>query len=157
MADSAPKTETPATHTSVSGSGHEFAPATEDTVAERLPEDIQEINRRGYLRDSFFDFDFHAVRPDQREVLARDAAWLEGWETVKVRIESHCDERGAARYNLPLGEKRAGEDLEYLKSPGIDPSRIEMVSHTKERPFESGHDEGAWTQNRRDHLLVVAR
>lgn len=157
MADSAPKTETPASRTSVAGSDREFAPATEATAAERLPDDIQEINRRGYLKDSFFDFDSYAVRPDQREVLARDAAWLKRWGTVKFRIEGHCDERGTAQYNLALGEKRASEDLEYLKSLGIDSSRIELVSYGKERPFDSGHDEGAWSQNRRDHLLVVAR
>ena len=125
--------------------------------AERLPEDVREINRRGYLKDNFFDYNAYEVRPDQREPLARDAAWLKKWPTVKVRIEGHCDERGTAQYNLALGERRAEADREYLTALGIDPSRIELISYGKERPFAAGHEASAWEQNRRDHLLVVSR
>jgi peptidoglycan-associated lipoprotein len=125
--------------------------------AERLPDDVAEINRKGYLKDNFFDFDQAAIRADQREVLAGDASWLKKWPTVKVRVEGHCDERGTAQYNLALGERRAEADREYLASLGIDTTRVELVSYGKERPFAPGHDEGAWAQNRRDHFVVTAR
>jgi peptidoglycan-associated lipoprotein len=136
----------------------DFAPKPNtDATVERLPDDVAEINRKGYLKDNFFDFDQAAIRADQREVLAGDASWLKKWPTVKVRVEGHCDERGTAQYNLALGERRAEADREYLASLGIDTTRVELVSYGKERPFAPGHDEGAWAQNRRDHFVVTAR
>lgn len=127
-----------------------------DGTVEKLPADVQEINRKGSLKDSFVDFDRYESRPDQRDRLAADAEWLRRWPTVKVRIEGNCDERGTAGYNMALGEKRAAEAKEYLTTLGIDRSRIEIVSYGKEKPFVDGHDESAWSQNRRDHVLVTA-
>src|SRR6185503_7109669 len=69
--------------------------------------DIEEMNRRGYLKDVFFDFDKDDIRPDQRDALAADADWLKKNPTVKVTIEGHCDERGTRQYNMALGERRA--------------------------------------------------
>ena len=136
----------------------DFAPKPgTDAIVERLPEDVAEINRKGYLKDNFFDFDQAQIRADQREVLSGDASWLKKWPTVKVRIEGHCDERGTAQYNLALGEKRAEADREYLASLGIDAARVELVSYGKERPFSQGHDESSWAQNRRGHFVVIAR
>jgi peptidoglycan-associated lipoprotein len=136
----------------------DFAPKPgTDSIVERLPDDVNEINKKGYLKDNFFDFDQAAIRADQREVLSVDASWLKKWPTVKVRVEGHCDERGTAQYNLALGEKRAEADREYLASLGIDTARVELVSYGKERPFANGHDEAAWAQNRRGHFVVVAR
>src|SRR5512140_2460744 len=37
---------------------------------------IDEMNRTGYLKDAFFDYNRYEIRPDQRETLARDADWL---------------------------------------------------------------------------------
>jgi len=43
---------------------------------------------------------------------------------------------------------------DYLVSLGIDPSRIDIVSYGKEKPFALGHDEQSWAQNRRAHFVV---
>jgi peptidoglycan-associated lipoprotein len=147
----------PAPASTVAGDQKDFAPTGRDAAVESLPQDVVEINKRGYLGDTFFDFDRSDVRTDQRDVLSKDAGWLRKWPTVKVRIEGHCDERGTAQYNLALGERRAEADREYLASLGVDGKRMEVVSYGKEKPFAVGHDEQAWSQNRRDHFLVVAR
>ena len=134
------------------------APAARPAVAEdMLPSSVDEINKLGYLKDAFFDFDKAEIRTDQRDKLAADGTWLRSHPSVKVRIEGHCDERGTASYNMALGERRAAAVQEYLVSLGVDASRMQTISYGKERPFAMGHDEAAWAQNRRGHFLVTAR
>ena len=145
---------TPPAPTSVS------APAT---MAEMEPQpeapvhiSVDELNRKGYVRDAFFDYNQYEIRPDQRDTLTKDGAWLRERPTVKILIEGHCDERGTAQYNMALGQQRAEAVKDYLVQLGIDPARIQIISYGKERPFVTGHDERAWAQNRRDHFLVTA-
>ncbi len=125
--------------------------------SDALPVSVSEINRRGYLKDVFFDFDQAAIRADGRGVLSSDATWLTRWPSVKIMVEGHCDERGTQQYNMALGEKRAEAVKEYLETLGVPEARIQIVSYGKERPFATGHDETAWSQNRRDHFVVTAR
>ncbi|MFN7987518.1 MAG: peptidoglycan-associated lipoprotein Pal [Thermoanaerobaculia bacterium] len=128
-----------------------------EPVAETLPADLAELNRKGYLKDVFFDYDQYDVRADQRDAMAANAEWLKKWPTVKIQIEGHCDERGSNKYNMALGDKRANAAKDYLVSLGIDASRVSTISYGEERPFVEGHDEAAWAQNRRGHFLVTAK
>jgi peptidoglycan-associated lipoprotein len=75
----------------------------------------------------------------------------------QVTIEGHCDERGTAEYNLALGERRALAARSYLVSLGIPAERVRIVSYGKEFPFEQGHDESAWSKNRRAHFVITAK
>ena len=126
-------------------------------VAESLPADLAELNRKGYLKDIFFDLDLSEVRGDQRDAMAANAEWLKKWPAVKVQIEGHCDERGSNKYNMALGDRRASATRDFLVSLGIDAGRIATISYGKERPFVEGHDEAAWSQNRRAHFVVTAK
>ena len=119
--------------------------------------DLEKMNKAGYLKDSFFDFDKFDIRTDQRDRLAADAEWLKKYPKVRVTVEGHCDERGTANYNMALGEKRASAVKDYLASLGIEPARIDIKSYGKERPFEKGHNEEAWAQNRRGHFVITAK
>ncbi|TMQ48600.1 MAG: peptidoglycan-associated lipoprotein Pal [Candidatus Eisenbacteria bacterium] len=103
---------------------------------------------------AFFDFDSYKLRDDARSVLGHDARVLRENGDVHVTIEGHCDERGTVEYNQALGEKRAQAARDYLVAAGIDASRIQTISYGKERPFAEGHDESAWQQNRRAHLVT---
>jgi peptidoglycan-associated lipoprotein len=108
------------------------------------------------LEPAFFDFDSYALRDDARAALDRNAQTLRGQADLKITIEGHCDERGTVEYNQALGEKRAQAARDYLVAAGIDGGRIQILSYGKERPFASGHDESAWSQNRRAQLVVRA-
>lgn len=117
---------------------------------------VEELNRKGYLKDAFFDYNRYDIRPDQRDALAKNAVWLREHPSVKITVEGHCDERGTSQYNMALGEQRAQAVKEYLVQLGIEASRIQIISFGNERPFEAGHDEKAWAQNRRDHFVMTA-
>lgn len=101
------------------------------------------------LENIYFDFDKYDLREDARATLAADAKQLEGKADARVLIEGHCDERGTVEYNLALGEKRAKAAMDYLVNYGIAAARLSSVSYGEERPADPGHDEAAWSRNRR--------
>jgi len=104
------------------------------------------------IQDAFFEYDKSELKPEARAVLTQDAEYLMQNSRTRVTIEGHCDERGTNEYNLALGDRRARAVRDFLVNYGIDGSRIEMISYGEERPFAPGHDESAWSQNRRAHF-----
>jgi peptidoglycan-associated lipoprotein len=128
-----------------------------EEVVEELPADLAELNAQGYLADVFFDTDRYDLRPEARDKLTSNAAWLQQYPTVSILVEGHCDERNTREYNLALGERRANAVRDYLIFLGVDGSRIQTISYGEERPFALGNDEAAWQLNRRAHFVIVAR
>jgi len=102
----------------------------------------------------FFDFDKYNIKPEGRQTLDRQAAWLKKYPAVTVTIEGHCDERGTREYNLALGERRANAVKDYLVAAGVSPNRITTISYGKERPVAMGSNEAAWAQNRRGVTVI---
>lgn len=101
----------------------------------------------------FFDFDRYELKPASRETLQRKAEALRSLPEIEIVIEGHADERGTIEYNLALGERRANAARRYLIDLGIDPERLSIVSYGEERPAVDGHNEAAWSQNRRDEFV----
>ena len=105
------------------------------------------------IEDVFFAFDSSDLSSAARVTLANDANIMSRMGG-SYQIEGHCDERGSAEYNLALGDRRARAVKDYLVSLGIDPARLSTISYGEERPFAEGHDEAAWSQNRRGHFVA---
>jgi len=106
------------------------------------------------IKDALFDYDKYDLRDDARQALLDDSRALKERPNIRITIEGHCDERGSEAYNLALGAKRASVAKDFLVAQGIDPARIDIISYGEERPFALGHDETAWQQNRRAHLVM---
>ena len=102
-----------------------------------------------------FDYDKWNVRGEDAGILDQKVAILQANPELRIRVGGHCDERGSDEYNLALGNRRAQAAKQYLVSHGIDASRIETQSWGEERPSVDGHDEGAWSQNRRDEFEII--
>ncbi len=128
-----------------------------------MPENEREARRSNFktnlasLEDSliYFDFDKSDIRSDMRSVLDKKARILMSNPTLLIQIEGHCDERGTVEYNIALGHRRSQATKDYMISLGIDASRIDTVSYGEERPSDSGHDESAWSKNRRAKFNVI--
>ena len=103
-----------------------------------------------------FDLDKSNIRSDDMGALDQKVAILQANPELKIRIGGHCDERGSDEYNLALGNRRAQSAKQYLVSHGIDAGRIETQSWGEERPLVNGHDENAWSQNRRDEFEPIS-
>jgi peptidoglycan-associated lipoprotein len=102
-----------------------------------------------------FDYDKANIRGEDAATLDSKVAILQANPNLRIRIHGHCDERGSDEYNLALGNRRAQAAKQYLVSHGIDASRIETQSWGEERPMVDGHDESAWSQNRRDEFEII--
>lgn len=97
----------------------------------------------------FFALDSTNLTEESKATLNRQASWLKENGKFNLTVEGHCDERGTKEYNIALGDRRANVVAEYLKSQGIDASRLETISYGKERPAVIGNNEEAWSKNRR--------
>ena len=140
-------------------------PVAEPTVvpAEPVREDIiasgslDEINRNSPLKPVYFYFDSSDITAGGRVVLDENSAVMKKYPSWTVTIEGHTDERGTAEYNLALGERRAVAARAYLVSLGVSADRLRTVSYGKEFPFDPGHDESAFSKNRRAHFVITAK
>ena len=113
-------------------------------------------NREALQADTlYFDFDSSVVKPSQESKVAAVAEYLKGNAAAAVKVEGHCDERGTEEYNRALGTRRALAVREALVRAGIDPTRVDTISFGKDRPAVPGHDEAAWSKNRRAEFVVL--
>jgi peptidoglycan-associated lipoprotein len=101
----------------------------------------------------YFDFDKYTLKTDAKSALGTNARTMRENGDASVLIQGHCDERGTVEYNLALGEKRAKAARDYLVDLGISADRIRTISYGEERPANPGHDESAWSQNRRAEFV----
>jgi len=104
----------------------------------------------------YFDFDSYDIRSDAQPVLDAQAAWLQRYTSVMVRIEGNADERGTREYNLALGSRRANSVKEFLTSHGVAADRIETISYGKEMPIDPGTTEEAFAKNRNAHTAITS-
>ena len=106
------------------------------------------------LQDVHFAFDKYDLDATAKSILMANAKWLAANKDVKVQVEGHCDERGTNEYNMALGAKRAKAAMDYVRSLGIEASRMSTVSYGEELPLDPRHNEEAWAKNRRAHFNV---
>lgn len=114
-------------------------------------------NKAGGLQTIFFAFDSSNLEGGAKETAKANAEFLKTNSKVDVQVEGHCDERGGRQYNLALGERRAKAVRDYLVAMGVEAKRISTVSYGNERTLAEGHDESAWSKNRRANFVVTAK
>lgn len=112
-------------------------------------------NTAGDLQTVFFDFNSSSLSSSARSALENNAEFLKDNPDVEVQVEGHADERGGVQYNLALGERRAKAVRDYLVAMGISSARLSTISFGKERPLAFGHNEDAWSQNRRANFVIT--
>ena len=109
----------------------------------------------GPMKDINFNFDSADLSQSARAILKENADWLKGNPAVRVQIEGHCDERGAADYNMALGAKRAQAAMDYLATLGVAANRLSTISYGEEIPVCREHTEDCWAKNRRARFVAA--
>ena len=104
-------------------------------------------------RSVFFDFDSFAVKDEFRPLVEAHARYLANNRGARATIQGNTDERGSREYNVALGQRRADAIKRMMTLLGAQDSQVETVSFGEEKPRNPGHDEGAWTQNRRGDIV----
>jgi peptidoglycan-associated lipoprotein len=103
----------------------------------------------------FFGYDQFVLSPEARDVLGRQANWLQLYPNATATIEGHADERGTREYNLALGARRANSVQAFLISRGVAPNRLRTLSYGKERPIDARSNEAGWARNRNGYTNLV--
>jgi peptidoglycan-associated lipoprotein len=129
-------------------------PMRDDAIASAS---LDDLNKSSPLKPVFFEYDSAELSADAQKTLTENATTLKRYTSWAVTIEGHCDERGTAEYNLALGERRAVTARAYLVSLGVPSDRLRTVSYGKEFPFDPGHDDTAFSKNRRAHFVITAK
>jgi peptidoglycan-associated lipoprotein len=104
---------------------------------------------RSVFAPVYFDYDSSQVKPDEAHKVEAVSKSIRKGTYGGVIVEGHADERGSREYNLALGETRSLAVRDYLVSLGVDATQIQTRSYGEEMPDDAGHDEAAWSQNRR--------
>ncbi|HOJ30731.1 MAG TPA: peptidoglycan-associated lipoprotein Pal [bacterium] len=102
----------------------------------------------------YFDFDRYNIKTSEQGKLQVIANYLKKFPSVSILIEGHCDERGTDEYNLVLGEQRALSTRNFLIGLGISPNRLYTISYGEAKPADPGHNEEAWSKNRRCEFKI---
>ena len=102
-----------------------------------------------------FAYDSAAVKRSEHANIQSVADALSRDSSAKLLIEGNCDERGTEEYNRALGERRAQALRRELAKIGINPMRIRTISYGKDKPADPGHDESAWSKNRRGDFVLL--
>lgn len=108
-------------------------------------------------RSVFFAYDDFAVDSKYQPLVQAHGQFLLTHANVRIRVEGNTDERGSREYNLALGDKRAQVVAKQLELMGAKAAQIEAVSYGEERPKADGHDEAAYSENRRADIRYVKR
>lgn len=86
------------------------------------------------LNKIYFDLDKSNIRPDAALELDRLVGLMKKYPTLEVMAETYADIRGSDSYNLALTERRANSIIEYVKSQGIDGSRLSAAGRGEANP-----------------------
>jgi len=114
------------------------------------------MDRSVFANDTvYFDYDRSTVKSSERGKVENVAGHLKGNRANKLLIEGHCDERGTEEYNRALGERRALSLREYLVRLGVDADRVRTISYGEDKSASPGHDEAAWSKNRRGEFILL--
>ncbi|HRE92335.1 MAG TPA: OmpA family protein, partial [Myxococcota bacterium] len=98
------------------------------------------------------------VRPDSLPILDQLAQLLnEHRYLTKVRIESHTDSEGDAKYNLALTQRRADAVVSHLVKKGVAADRLVAQGFGEDRPLMPNDRPDRRAKNRRVevHLLAI--
>ncbi len=101
-----------------------------------------------------FNTDEATITPGSGKVLDEVAQMMLNGPQ-RYEIQGHTDERGENDYNMNLGLRRAEAIKNILIAYGIGAARLETISYGEEEPLDPGHNEKAWSANRRAVFRVM--
>jgi peptidoglycan-associated lipoprotein len=130
---------------------------TTPPVTAALPAYLDPKSPISQERSVYFAFDDDTLDAQYLALINRHGQYLAANPKVTIKVEGNADERGGPEYNLALGQRRAEAVVKALKLVGVKPEQMEAVSWGKEKPKATGHDEAAWSQNRRADLQYPAK
>ena len=106
------------------------------------------------LRNIFFDVSKATLRAESNAELDRLVKLMQDVPKLKIEISGHTDNTGSASVNETLSQARAEAVVSFLKSKGIDVSRMTAKGYGASVPVMSNNTEEGRQQNRRTEFEI---
>ncbi len=75
----------------------------------------------------------------------------------KVQVEGHTDDRGSAKSNKKLSQRRADAVVKYLVAKGVEPGRLVAVGFGEDKPVADNGTPDGRALNRRVEFNILAQ
>jgi outer membrane protein OmpA-like peptidoglycan-associated protein len=107
----------------------------------------------------YFDYNMWYIRKDSKKILNRIVELMNKYPEMIVEIGSHTDNRGNAKFNENLSQKRADATRNYILEQGIPKNRIHAKGYGESVPIvkcipEDSCDEEQHELNRRSEFVI---
>ena len=109
---------------------------------------------RGLLMPVYFDFNRSAFKKDEQAKIIAAADYLKKTPQYRMLLEGHCDWRGTTEYNMGLGDRRAKEVMQFLKSLGISADKVQILSKGSLGAAEKGSEEQMAKDRKVDFVIL---
>lgn len=119
--------------------------------------DLNDPNSILSRRVIYFAYDQSTIEPEYFEILDAHSELLASNPNLTVRLEGHADERGSREYNVALSERRAQSVKQFMDLKGVGSEQTQTVAYGEELPVDPGHNEAAWSKNRRVEIKYIGR
>ncbi len=138
------------------------ATASAEDRARDLEERITELNakqtERGLvmtMSDVLFSSNSAQLQPGASRALGEVAELLNDYPDRQVAIEGHTDAVGSDSYNRELSQQRADSVAAFLRSRGVDPSRLTVRGLGESMPVASNGEDAGRQANRRVEIVLA--
>jgi outer membrane protein OmpA-like peptidoglycan-associated protein len=98
------------------------------------------------------------IRPESDGILqAVLGVMKEHPELTKLSVEGHTDNRGAAKHNLDLSQRRAASVMKWLVDHGIDKTRLGSKGFGMTQPIDDNSSDSGRQNNRRVEFKILEK
>ena len=102
-----------------------------------------------------FLVDSDSLQVGAAKILEEFARLLTLYPDLKIEIQGHTDNTGAAAHNLKLSNRRAQTVQKYILLYGIDPSRMKAKGYGMTKPVDTNDTKEGRAKNRRVELVKI--
>ncbi len=102
-----------------------------------------------------FDNDSDTIRADSKPAIDEIATMMAADPSLKVRVEGHTDNTGAAAHNTTLSRKRAEAVVKAISAKQIASDRLKPEGVGADRPLADNGSEEGRAKNRRVELVKI--
>jgi outer membrane protein OmpA-like peptidoglycan-associated protein len=120
--------------------------AAPDTTVQGCRRQIDSLLRAAAIE---FDGGSAELRPESLPIVEELVEIAQRCDTLRLEIAGHTDDRGGARDNLSLSQRRAEAVMEHLARRGVPLRRLSARGYGEERPVARGTSPEARARNRR--------
>lgn len=125
---------------------------------ELRPIEMIVIDKKIILGDIYFEFNKSNITQQGAFELNKLVQILQRNPSMKVKIESHTDNKGSDTYNLKLSDERARSTMQYVISKGINGSRLQARGYGESVPkvdCGEGCTQEQDAMNRRSEFIIT--